>query len=65
VFDGSQIPGATGVNTSVESYIIIKTTTVAATSPVLIRFDTATGLPFTPNAAAVTVAYNDGGIWTV
>jgi hypothetical protein len=64
LFDGSQIPGSSGVNTSCESYIIAKTTGTAATSPNLVRFDTATGLPLTPNAAAVTVAYNAGGIWT-
>jgi hypothetical protein len=50
-------------STSVESLIISKFITSAAASPLLARFDTATGLPLTPNGADVTVVWNASGIW--
>lgn len=60
VFTGSSV--LTG-STSVESYIICKFITNAAASPNLVHFDTATGLPLTPNGADVTVVFNASGIW--
>lgn len=51
-------PGA-----SLESLILAKFTTSAAASPLLCRFDTATGLPLTPNNADVTVVWNASGIY--
>ncbi len=60
VFTGSSV--LTG-STSVESLIIAKFITNAAASPVLAHFDTATGLPLTPNGADVTVVWNASGIW--
>jgi hypothetical protein len=47
----------------VENYIVFKYITNAAASPNLVKFDTATGLPLTPNGADVTVAYSASGIW--
>lgn len=52
-------------STSVESLIICKFITNAAASPLLVHFDTATGLPLTPNGADVTVVWNASGIWKV
>jgi phosphoribosylformylglycinamidine (FGAM) synthase-like enzyme len=48
---------------AVESYIIAKFINPASASPVLVHFGSATGLPFTPTGADVTVAYNSSGIW--
>jgi hypothetical protein len=60
VFTGGSV--LTG-STSVESLMVHKFITNAAASPNLARFDTATGLPLTPNGADVTVVWNASGIW--
>jgi hypothetical protein len=45
--------------------VVFKNITNAADSPVLARYDStgATGLPLTPNGAAVTVVWNASGLW--
>lgn len=60
VFTGASV--LTG-STQVESLLVHKFITNAAASPNLARFDTATGLPLTPNGADVTVVWNASGIW--
>jgi hypothetical protein len=60
VFTGASV--LTGA-TSVESLHVAKFITNAAASPMLVHFDTATGLPLTPNGADVTVVWNSSGIW--
>jgi hypothetical protein len=62
VFDGSQ--QLTG-STQVETFYVYKSTGTAATSPLLARFDTATGLPLIPNTADVTVVVNENGAWKI
>lgn len=47
-----------------ESLIIFYDSTVEATSRLFAFWDTATGLPLTPNGGDVTVAWNASGIWT-
>jgi hypothetical protein len=42
---------------------VFKFVTVAGDSPFLAAWDTATGLPLTPNGGDVTVAWNASGIW--
>lgn len=59
VFTGSSV--LTG-STSVEWLVFFKNVTTAADSPFLFAFDTATGLPLTPNGADVTVAINASGL---
>jgi hypothetical protein len=56
---GSVLTGST----SQEWLVIFKFVTVAGDSPYLAGFDTATGLPLTPNGGDVTVAWNASGIW--
>jgi hypothetical protein len=60
VFTGASVLAA---GDPVESYIGFKYITNAAASPNLFHFDTATGLPLTPNGADVTVAFNASGIY--
>jgi hypothetical protein len=45
----------------VESLILFKDTGVETTSDLIVFYDTATGLPLTPNGADVTVAVNASG----
>jgi hypothetical protein len=47
-----------------ESLILFKDTGSEATSALIQRYDTATGLPLTPNGADVTVIWAAGGITT-
>lgn len=47
-----------------ESLILLEDSGVEATSDLLTRWDTATGLPLTPNGADVTVVWAAGGIVT-
>ena len=66
VFTGASVlvvNGPAGGQPNVESLIISKFITNAAASPLLARFDTATGLPLQPNGADVTVVWNASGIW--
>lgn len=48
----------TGVN--VEAVVIYKDTASAATSPLLVYIDTATGLPVLPNGGNITVQWDSG-----
>lgn len=60
VFDASD-PTITGVSgVSVEDITVYKDTGSAATSPLIAFFDTATGLPFTPNGGDVTIQWDNG-----
>lgn len=60
VFDAADptISGVTGV--TVESLVFYKDTGSAATSPLIAFFDTATGLPFTPNGGDLTIQFDSG-----
>lgn len=49
----------------VESLVMFKDITTTAASSTMLRWDTATGLPLTPNGANVTVAWNASGIATI
>jgi hypothetical protein len=50
---------------SVESINLINDTGNAATSDLIVYFDTATGLPLTPNGGDVNLAYNASGIFKI
>lgn len=67
VFDAADLsPAFTAVSgASVESLSVLKDTGVAATSDLIAYFDTATGLPLTPNGGDVNVAFNASGILKV
>lgn len=67
VFDAADLsPAWSGVSgASCESICLIKDTTVASTSPFICYWDTATGLPFTPNGGDVNLAFNASGIFKI
>lgn len=64
VFDANDItfPAVTG--NSVESVSLLKDTGTASTSDLIAYWDTATGLPVTPNGGDITVTWNAAGIFT-
>ncbi len=64
VFDAADLaPAFTTVSgATVESLILLKTTGSPATSPMICFWDTATGLPLTPNGGDVNVTFNGSGI---
>jgi hypothetical protein len=64
VFDAADLaPAFTAVTgATVESLCCIKDTGVAATSDFIAYWDTATGLPLTPNGGDVNVTFNASGI---
>lgn len=45
-----------------EEIVIYQDTGTPATSPLVVRFDTATGLPVTPNGGNITVVWSGSGI---
>lgn len=63
VFDAADTTFTTLSGDPSESYIIFEDSGVESTSDLLARWDTATGLPLTPNGGDVTVQYNASGIW--
>jgi len=57
-------PAFTGVTgASVESVVALKDTGTPSTSPLFGYWDTATGLPLTPNGGDVNVTFNASGIF--
>lgn len=65
VFDAADTVFTTLSGDQVESLVLFKATGTDSTSDTICRWDTATGLPLTPNGADVTVAWAAGGILTV
>jgi hypothetical protein len=64
VFDAVDLVFTSLTGASVESLILYKATGTDSTSPLVAYWDTATGLPLTPNGANVTVVWAAGGIIT-
>lgn len=62
VFDAANSVFTALAGDASESLILLKDTGVESTSDFFARWDTATGLPLTPNGADVTVAWAAGGI---
>jgi hypothetical protein len=50
---------------SIESLVIFKDTGTPATSPLLVYFDTATGLPVSPNGGDIVIQWNGSGIFSL
>ena len=48
-----------------EELIIWHDTTTDTTSPLIVNFDTATGLPVTPNGGDIVIEWNSSGILTI
>jgi hypothetical protein len=65
VFDNTVDPApafAAVTGTTVESVVMFKNTGTPATSDLICYWDTATGLPLTPNGGDVNVTFNASGI---
>jgi hypothetical protein len=68
VFDNTvdPAPAFTSVSgASVESLVIFKDTGTPSTSDLICYFDTATGLPLTPNGGDVNVTFSASGIFKI
>jgi hypothetical protein len=65
VFDAADTVFTALTGDASESLILFKDTGVESTSDLIVRWDTATGLPLTPNGADVTVVWAAGGIITI
>lgn len=64
VFDAADTTFPTLSGDASESLILFEDSGSEATSDLIARWDTATGLPLTPNGADVTVQWNASGIIT-
>lgn len=60
VFDAADPTVSAVTGASVESLVLFKDTTVAATSPLIVYINVATGLPFTPSGGDVTIQWDNG-----
>jgi hypothetical protein len=60
VFDGDDVTFTSVSGASVEAIILYNDTGVAATSHLIAYFDTATGLPVTPNGGNIVIAWDAG-----
>ncbi len=59
-------PGFTAVSgATCESLSLIEDSGVASTSDLIVYWDTATGLPLTPNGGDVNIAFNASGIFKI
>lgn len=48
-----------------ESIVVYKDSGVEATSPLIVFYDTATGLPFTPSGGNITITWNASGLFSI
>ena len=60
IFDAADVTFTTVSGNTVEDFTIFEDDTTDGTSSLIVNFDTATGLPLTPNGADVTLQF-DGG----
>jgi hypothetical protein len=65
VFDAADTVFTSLSGDQAESLILYKDTGTEGTSDLIVRWDTATGLPLTPNGGNVTVVWAAGGIITI
>ena len=64
-FDAADATFTAVSGNSVEELIIFKDTGTPTTSPLLVSFDTATGLPVTPNGGDIVIQWNGSGIFSL
>ena len=60
ILDGNDVVFLSLTGPTVEAFIIYKDTTVEATSPLLMFFDTAVGLVLQPNSGNVPLVFDNG-----
>jgi hypothetical protein len=63
--DAADVTFSSVTGASVESFVVYKDTGTASTSPLIAYFDTATGLPVTPNGGDITITFDAAGIFTL
>ena len=64
-FDAADATFTSVSGNSVEELLIYKDTGAGATSVLLVSFDTATGLPVTPNGGDIVIQWNGSGIFSL
>lgn len=64
-FDAADTTFTAVSGNSVEELLIFKDTGTPTTSPLLVMFDTATGLPVTPNGGDIVIQWNGSGIFSL
>jgi hypothetical protein len=64
VFDADNVTFTAVSGNSAESIVVLKDTGTASTSDLLGFWDTATGLPVTPNGGDITITWSASGLWT-
>lgn len=65
VFDADDIVFSAVSGSQITQVVIFKTTGTETTSPLIVYYDTMTGLPVTPNGGDITIAWNAGGIFNL
>lgn len=65
VFDANNVTSTSVTGDQFEYLIIYEHTGVESTSNLILKLDTATGLPLTPNGGDVTIAWSGSGIWSI
>lgn len=60
VLDAADVAIGSVTGATVEALVIAKYTGTNGTSPLLLYFDTGTGLPFTPNTGGVNIPWDNG-----
>lgn len=65
VFDAANVTFAALTGDSAEALVIYKDTGNPATSPLIAYFDSATGLPATPNGGDIVINWNASGIFGI
>lgn len=64
-FDAADTTFASVTGSSVEELVIYKNTGTPANDVLLVSFDTATGLPVTPNGGDIVIQWNASGIFSL
>jgi hypothetical protein len=64
-FDAADATFTAVSGNTVEELVIWKDTTTPATSPLLVSFDAATGLPVNPNGGDIVIQWNGSGIFSL
>ena len=65
VFDAADVTFSAVSGNQVTQVVVFKTTGTEATSPLIIYYDTITGLPVTPNGGDITLSWDATGIFSL
>ena len=65
VFDAADVTFAAVSGSQITQVVLYKTTGTETTSPLVVYWDTMTGLPLTPNGGDITIAWDASGIFSL